>query len=570
MFVYEAVGETLKRLGVNTIFGLMGDGNMRFISHAAGALGLTYYGARHEGGAVAMADGYSRAGNGVGVCTVTQGPGVTNTVTALTEAVKAGSPLVLVAGNTPTISLRHSQAIDQDAVFAAIGAGVQRLRGAPTIVFDVARAFNRAILEQRPIALSIPTEMSGQPCPSEPLEAVKLQAVTRHRPEDEAIKAVCRMIAQCERPVILAGRGATKSRARGALEALGDRIGALLATSVQAKGFFSGNRYDAGISGGFASEAACRLLERADLVLAFGASLTHWVTRNREQYSASAKYVHVDSRPAAIGALTRVDVGVLGDATATAEALTQALERTALSKPGFRIASLEKEVDALHAAPAFEDRSEDDAIDPRALMRRAETMLPAQRTVVCDSGHAMGWAVQFLSAPDSNGFIFSNDFMAVGLGLGTAFGAAIARPDRLTVLAPGDGGLMMGLPDLETVARYRIPMLILVINDGGYGVEVHILRSLDQPTTHAEFPDVDFAAVAKAFGAHALTVRKLQDLELLKVWLAAPHGPMLVDCKVNRRVLGSWFEENLDPGSWFGRMGRPQPAPGARNSDKRP
>lgn len=556
MQAYEAIGETLKRLGVKTFFGLMGDGNMRFIAHAADSLGLAYYGSRHECGAVAMADGFSRAGNQVGVCTVTQGPGVTNAMTALAEAAKGGSPLLLLAGDTPTRALRHNQDIDQSAVLNSIGVGVQRVRGAPTIVLDIVKAWNRAILESRPIALSIPTDVQVQPCPEEALVLVKAQSVARPRPEDEAIEAVCRLIAKCERPVILAGRGATRSRAREALEALGERIGALFATSVQAKGFFAGHPFDAGISGGFASEAACRLLERADLVLAFGTSLNQWVTRNREQFSPSAKIVQVDARPAAIGALIAPDCGIVGDAAVTAQALARELERAGVKIAGFRSPALREEIESLRGEPAFEDQSGAATIDPRALMRRVQALLPAARTVVVDSGHSMGWSTQLLSVPDANGFIFSNDFQAVGLGLATAFGAAIARPDRLTVCAPGDGGFMMGLCELETIVRYGVPMLVLVINDAAYGVEVHILRNLKQPETHAKFPDVDFAAVAKGFGARALTVRKTEDLDGVREWLAAPRGTMLLDCKVNPDVLGGWFKENITPGSWFMRMAR--------------
>lgn len=556
MLVYEAVGETLKRLGVDTLFGLMGDGNMRFVAHAGGELGLHYYTARHEGGAVAMADGYARASNRVGVATVTQGPGVTNTLTALTEAAKGGSSLLLIAGQTPTMALRHSQAVDQAAVFASTGIAVQRVRGPATVIADVALAYNRARLEQRPIAVSIPSDMSMQPCPPGPLGQVRIQAVARHRPDDAAIAEVCDLIERCERPVILAGRGATRSRARPALEALGDRIGALLASSVQAKGFFAGQRYNAGVSGGFASEAGCRLLEKGDLVLAFGASLTHWVTRNKEQYARSAKYVHVDAKSAAIGALTPVDCGVVGDAAASAEALLAELERRELRKDGFRIAALENDVAALHQLPAFEDQSDGRRIDPRAVICEMERALPAERTVVCDSGHSIGWPTQFLSAPDSNGFIFANDFMVVGLGLGMALGAAVARPDRMTVLAPGDGGVLMGMSELESIARYKLPILILLFNDRGYGVEVLILQNLKQPTTHAEFPDVDFAAVARGFGIGGLTVRTMADLAPVKVWIADPKGPLLVDCKVNRFVIGRWFEENLDPESWYGRMSK--------------
>src|SRR2546428_3410965 len=251
MIVSEAVAETLARLGVKALFGLMGDGNMRIISHATEALGLAYYGARHESGAVAMADGYSRVSDAVGVCTVTQGPGVTNALTALTEAVKASSRVLLVAGATPTRAQGHNQAIDQDALFAATGAVVQPARSASTIVQDLVMAWNKANLEQRPVAISIPTDIQNQVYDGE--KNVRPQPLQRQAPKQSDIEALCELIARAERPLIIAGRGAVRSGARPALESLGERIGALLATSVQAKGFFAGSPFDAGISGGFAS-----------------------------------------------------------------------------------------------------------------------------------------------------------------------------------------------------------------------------------------------------------------------------------------------------------------------------
>jgi thiamine pyrophosphate-dependent acetolactate synthase large subunit-like protein len=159
MFVYEAAGEALKRMGVEAVFGLLGDGNMRWMSHMAGALGIHYYAARHESGAVAMADGYARMTNRVGVCTVSMGPGVTNTVTAMVEAHKAGSPLLLLAGDTSPTRYRHNQDVDQPALFASLGIATHAIRSAETAAFDAALAFNRAAIEQRPVALTIPTEM---------------------------------------------------------------------------------------------------------------------------------------------------------------------------------------------------------------------------------------------------------------------------------------------------------------------------------------------------------------------------------------------------------------------------
>src|SRR5207244_3804405 len=433
----------------------------------------------------------------------------------------------------------HNQKIDQDALFAATGAIVQPLRA----VDDLVAAWNRANLEQRPVAISIPTDLQNEPCelPAQLLP----QPREREMPKETDIAAVCELIARSERPLIIAGRGAVRSGARRSLEALGEHIGALCATSVQAKGFFAGSPFDAGVSGGFSSSNARRLIGQADLVLAFGTSLPLWATMNREMFSATAPIVQVDTRAAALGTKTPVDYGVLADAASMAEALLHRVQR----KGGFRA-----EVDALHQQPSYEDRSGASTVDPRALMLALDKILPAERTVVVDSGHAMGWSTQYLSVPDGQGFVFGNDFMVVGLGIATAFGAAIARPERLTVCAPGDGGLAMSAGELETLARYRVPMLVLAMNDAAFGIEVHILRQSGRSPRHAQFTDVDFAAVGRAFGAQGLTVRSLADLEALRAWLVAPQGPMVVDCKLNPDILGDWFRENITPGSWMHRM----------------
>jgi thiamine pyrophosphate-dependent acetolactate synthase large subunit-like protein len=491
----------------------------------------------------------------VGVCTVTQGPGVTNALSALNEANKAGSPLLFLCGETPASMPGHHQYVDQAALFNALGAGVQRLRAAATVAEDIARAYNRARIEGRPIAVSVPNDWLLQPCPESSLERVALTELPPPtRPEERTLQALVRLIESCERPLILAGRGAVRSGARGALEALGERIGALYATTVHSKGFFHGQRFDAGVTGGFASEAACRLIGQADLVLAFGASLPIFATRNREIFAPAVKIVQVDTRPAALGAATRIDYGVVGDVAATAAALLPALERERITKAGFRSSALQKDVDALHAPLAHPDQSDGKTADPLALMTRLDALLPAERTVVVDSGHAMCWSVQHLSVPDGQGFIFGNDFMVVGLGVAMAIGAAVARPERLTVAAPGDGGLCMSIGELETLVRYKIPMLVLAINDAGFGVEVHILRHASQPTTHASFTDTDFAAVGRAFGTEGITVRKPGDLDALKPWLSSPRGPMVVDCKVNPSIMADWFKENLSPASWLVRM----------------
>jgi thiamine pyrophosphate-dependent acetolactate synthase large subunit-like protein len=553
MRVYEAIGETLKKLEVRATFGLMGDGNLRFMTYLAETIGIPYYAARHEGGAVAMADGYARVTGRVGVCSVTQGPGVTNTLTALTEARKGSTPMLVLAGETAARILRHNQDVDQTAIFKSVGVTVARVRAPDTLMIDLCRAFNQALTMQQPIAISIPTDMQDLPCEAGGLEAVAVQGSTPSQPPAEEIQRAVELIASSKRPAIIGGRGAVRSNAREALEHLAEQIGALLATTAQAKGLFSGNAFYMGSSGGFAWELGERLLSRADLILAFGASLNYWTTRNREMFAPSARILHCDRNSAAIGALTSADFGLVGDIAATAKALSDELAQRGFSTAGFRTPEIRAEIDSFRL-DNFEDQSNGRTIDPRTLMLKLDALLPRNRIVVIDSGHSMGWPIIYLSAPDAAGFVFSNDFMAVGLGLGTAFGAAIAHPDRLTICAPGDGGLMMSLGELETFVRYKIPALVIVINDASYGAEVHLLKNVGLPGHGAFFRDNDFAAIASAIGAQGMTVRDVTDLERLRPWLNERTGPMVVDCKVDPQLRGDWFSKVFAPGGWYQRM----------------
>jgi thiamine pyrophosphate-dependent acetolactate synthase large subunit-like protein len=149
----------------------------------------------------------------------------------------------------------------------------------------------------------------------------------------------------------------------------------------------------------------------------------------------------------------------------------------------------------------------------------------------------------YLDVPDPAGFVFATDFQAVGLGLGNAIGAAIARPDRTTVLFIGDGGMMMSLNDLDTAVRYMLPLVIVIINDAAYGAEVYFLQQLGLSTKQEEFNDPDFAAIAQGMGAQGLTVRSLDDLDKIRPWIAHSTGPLVVDCKVNPEVQAVWVRD---------------------------
>ncbi len=252
----------------------------------------------------------------------------------------------------------------------------------------------------------------------------------------------------------------------------------------------------------------------------------------------------VDLDEEAIGALYRVDVGVVGDAAQTATALVEELQRRGLRGEGFRRQGLADELAARRwRDEPYEDRGTDQYIDPRTLSIALDERLPAERTVSTDSGHFMGYPAMYLEVPDQQGFVFSQAFQSIGLGLASGIGAAVARPDRLSVAALGDGGALMALSELETAARYRLPMVVVIYNDAAYGAEVHHFGPMGRPVDLTQFPDTDFAALGRAAGGEGITVRSREDLTPLKSWLGRRDGPLVIDAKVNPEVRAEWLEE---------------------------
>jgi thiamine pyrophosphate-dependent acetolactate synthase large subunit-like protein len=196
-----------------------------------------------------------------------------------------------------------------------------------------------------------------------------------------------------------------------------------------------------------------------------------------------------------------------------------------------------------HESP-YPDAGDGSHIDPRTLSIALDALLPQERTVAVDSGHFMGYPAMYLRVPDAQGFVFTQAFQSVGLGLATAIGAAVARPDRLTVAALGDGGAMMSLPELETVARLGLRMVIVIYNDSAYGAEVHHFGPHGTPLDIVRFPDVDFAAVARGLGLRSAAVRERGDLRAVESWLAEVSSPaLLLDAKVVPTVVAEWLEE---------------------------
>jgi thiamine pyrophosphate-dependent acetolactate synthase large subunit-like protein len=546
--VADVVGATIAAQGVKDAFGVIGSGNL-VVTNALCRHGVQFHHARHEMSAVCMADGYARVSGRVGVCSVHQGPGLTNTMTGLAEAAKSRTPLVVLAGETPAAALTSNFRIDQHDLVESVGAIADRVHSAKTAADDAARTYHRAVIERRPVVLMLPIDIQPQPAVQTEPSQRPWPALLPPEPAGTAVNTAVELLATARRPAIIAGRGAVLANAGPDLEKLGQRIGAILATSAPANGLFAGLRYALGISGGFASPFAASILPQADLVLVVGASVNHWTTKHGALINPSAKVIQIDVEPGAIGRNRPADAAIIGDAHASAAALEHALAERDYANQGFRTPELTTEIAANRwRDDPYEDASSEDYIDPRTVSIALNDLLPKNRAVAVDSGHFLGYPSMYLDVPDARAWVFPNGFQAVGLGLGNAIGAAVAEPDRLTVAAIGDGGAFMALGELETAARLKLTLLVVIYDDAAYGAEVHHFGPMGQDVSLVRFPDADLAAIARAAGAKAATIRRTGDLAVVEEWLINPHGPLVLDVKVNPTICAEWLEEAFRAG----------------------
>ncbi|HEX6054637.1 MAG TPA: thiamine pyrophosphate-binding protein [Intrasporangium sp.] len=550
MIVAEAVGRALVTAGVDHVFGVVGSGNFH-VTNAMVAAGARFVASRHEGGGATMADAYARTSGRPAALTVHQGCGLTNAMTGIAEAAKSRTPLVVVTAEAT--QPRSNFYVDQSGLATAVGAVARRVTSTETAVADAVEAVAAAVHQRATVVLNLPLEVQALELPDrESTETIELpQAPVPPTPSPTDVERLAAALSAASRPVFVAGRGARSYAARDALIALGERSGALLATSAVAKGLFVGEPFSLDVSGGFASPLAAELIRGADLIVGWGCALNMWTMRHGALIAPRATVVQVDDTADALGAHRDLTFGVHGDVALTAAAVDEALLEGdlgawAAGRAGYRsnglAARLAREL-AWRDVP-FEDTSTDGRIDPRTLTIALDDLLPPERVIGVDSGNFMGYPSMFLRVPDERGFCFTQAFQSIGLGLATAIGAALAEPDRLPVAAVGDGGLMMSAAELDTVRRLGLPMVVVVYNDEAYGAEVHHFAPGGHPMDAVTFPETDIAAIARGYGFTGVTVRTVSDLDAVRAWIEGQRDtPLLIDAKVRGDQPSWWLEE---------------------------
>ena len=544
--VFQILAEDIHALGVRTVFGLMSDDTAVFAVTLDG-LGVKFVGARHENNAIAMAEGYAYATGELGVAVIGRGPATANGLHAAVAASRMGSRVLVIYGDAavgggavngigPDYKGFNAQAVLGAAgltCFTAASAATAR----QTLADAVAAASHGALA-----ALLLPTnvqmanvEVWG------PAAARLIPAGEPAAARQQSIDSAATLLSKSRRPVIVAGLGAHRAGAKEALQALAEKIGALLMTSARGKDMFHGHPYNLGILGSFSHTMGRRLMDQADCVLVFGAGL-NFLTMSFGASVPPVPIIQVDTVRAHIGRWTTADVAVVGDARRVAEQLLAALPGRHSSEKPFHTAESLATIAGFDVARDFEAAHTPRTVDPRALGVELDGLLPRERNVVYDAGNFLG-ILPYLTVPTPGHLKMTSEFASIGLGFGTALGVAKGRPRVPTVLVIGDGGFLMTMSELETVSREDIPLIIVLMNDCAYGAELHFLALRKLPVGKSVFPDVEFAAVAEAFGFQAYTIRSLDDLRALGPVLGKPDGPILLDCKVNADIAAPFMGE---------------------------
>jgi thiamine pyrophosphate-dependent acetolactate synthase large subunit-like protein len=530
--VHQAVAKAFRDNGVDTMFGLLGDGNMftsaDFVNDEAGR----FIAAVSEGGALVMADAYARVTGMVGVASVTHGPGAANTINAMIESVRAHTPVVLFTADTPA-RRGHAQHIDLNALFHATGAEYHRIMLPEHAVDDIAIVLNRVTASRRPAVIDIPIDLQMQDVDYEPSTFTRAVA-TSSGPSDEDLDEALGMLLSANRPLILAGRGAVLAGAGPALRELADLLGAPLATSASGKDLFNGHPYAMGVVGNYGVPWAGAVMAKSDCVAVFGAGLNNYTTANGDLLQG--RVIHIDAESQNIGRFTPVDIAISADANQTALAMVEQLREAGIQPKQFRTNQLGEGVHTLDPSTDFKDRSTPTTVDSRTAMLVLEEILPADKLVVTDGGRFIVAPWRYSHVENPRHFIHPGAWGSIGLGTAAVVGAAMARPDLLAVAICGDGGGMMGMIEFSTAVRHNARVLMVVLNDNAYGAELPKLEraGYDPRIAHVEWPE--FADVAIALGGDGVTVRNLDQLRAIEPLVNNLTRPLLVDIKVDPTV----------------------------------
>lgn len=558
MRAYEAIIKILQNENIDTVFTLLSEENQHLISEIQQTdADIRVVHTRHEQGAVAMADGYSRVNDTIGVAIVGRGPAVAQTATGLGTARKRGSNLLVLVPEPTFAATNDVKQFEQEAFLKTTIGNVVSIRSENLLIPELQHAFRLLRANNGPVAVQVSMDLLNDElkAPGESIAENAGSSMDRPStlcPDESRINEAVDIFLDSDvkrPPVILAGRGATHPEAVTALGDLAEHTSAFLTTTLQGRGLFSEHPFSVGFVGTWGSNLANEFLNRSDCIFAVGCSLNDFTTDSGSLIRDEAKIIHIDTDATSLGRYTPVDIGLHGDAAQTTTALVRELDRRQINRDG-ELWTEKKRERIKNQSPWSESdfSSAEGKVDPRALMQALDRLLPDNRVVIGDGGHHMRWVLDGLSIEHPHQYIWTIDFGSIGLGVPIGIGRAVGSEDEVCVTVCGDGGFMMALQEIDTAVRHEVPIIFVVMNDGALGEEYHNLAKAGRNTESTLIPSPDLAGVARKLGAAGHTVGSIEEIDALGDELGKkPAGPVVIDCKIDGDVVHPRHKLSITP-----------------------
>ncbi len=531
--------EVLKDEGVKTIFGYPG-GAVIDIYDALVQTDIQHILVRHEQAAVHAADGYARATGGVGVCLVTSGPGVTNTVTGIASAYMDSVPLVVLSGQVPT------QLIGNDAFQEVDIVGITRpctkhnylVMSTEELAATVKEAFYLARSGRPgPILVDIPKDVTKKLIEYVPPADVRLKSYNpNYNPNMKQLKKIVDLIECSERPLIFAGGGVILSKASKELIDLARKTRIPVTTSLMGLGAFPGSDpLWLGMLGMHGTYRANMSTAACDLMLGIGVRFDDRVTGKTDTFAAQAQIVHIDIDPTSIRKNIPVSIPVVGDCKLSLKQLNKLVDQIDLGDLKQKRENWFAQIEQWRRTNPLA-YNQKDVIKPQYVVEKLHELTKGQAIITTEVGQNQMWAAQYYHFDRPNHFITSAGLGCMGFGLPAAIGAQIAFPDKTVVDIAGDASIQMNIQEMATAVQFCLPVKIVILNNGYMGMVRQWQELFYQGRYACTCMECapDFVKLAEAFGAVGLRATKPEEVEaVLSEGLAIPK-PVIMDFAVER------------------------------------
>ncbi len=525
----QVLMEALRREGVELIFGHPGGASLPIYDAIYDANHTRHILVRHEQVAAHAAVGYARASGRVGVCTATSGPGATNLITGITDAMMDSIPIVAITGQVARPVIGNDAF--QEADVTGITMPITKYNNLVMTAMDVPRAIHQAFYLARtgrpgPVLVDIPRDVSQQMVEPEFPDEISIpgyKVVLDGSPNQ--IAAAAEALSNAERPIIYAGGGIISSEASAELTALVERTRIPTVLTLMGKGAIDEtNPLCLGMVGMHGSAYANWAINDADVILAVGVRFDDRVTGRLKDFAPRARFIHIDIDPAEIGKNKPAHIPIVGDAKRVLAALGSQVRPP-------QIEAWWKQINEWRERRPFRYRQNGDRISAQYVCDLLNRFTGGRAIMVTDVGQHQMWIAQWYQPREPRSFITSGGLGAMGFGFPAAMGAKFARPDRQVAAVVGDGGFMMTLQDLGTAVEHGLSLPIIILNNSALGMvrqwQTFFYRGR---LSSSILKNPDFARLAEVFGARGIRVERPEHVEpALREALATEGRPCVVD-----------------------------------------